>query len=143
VLIHVFKDYCALLFFKGALLKDDKKILIQQTKNVQAARQIRFINLSEVVNTERVIKSYIKEAIAIEKSGLNVQLKPTEQFEVPQEFKDKLSQMPALNKAFYDLTPGRQRGYLLHFSSAKQSKTRAGRIVKCIDCILQGKGLDD
>jgi uncharacterized protein YdeI (YjbR/CyaY-like superfamily) len=143
VLIHVFKEYCAILFFKGALLKDDKKILLQQTKNVQAARQIRFTNLSEVLATERLIKAYIKQAIAIEKSGLTVELKKTEQFEIPQEFVIKLKQMPALSKAFYALTPGRQRGYLLHFSSAKQSKTREARIEKCADQILQGKGLDD
>ncbi len=143
VLIHVFKDYCALLFFKGALLKDDHKILIQQTKNVQAARQIRFINLSEVLAVERVVQAYIKEAIAVEKLGLKVELKKTEQFEVPQEFTNRLKQTPALKKAFYALTPGRQRGYLLHFSSAKQSKTREARIDKCADLIMRGKGLAD
>lgn len=143
VLIHVFKDYCAFLFFKGALLKDPKNILIQQTANVQAARQIRFTNVKEVVKLKITINSYIKEAIAIEKAGLKVELKKTKEFEMPEEFKTKLNKMPELKKAFYALTPGRQRGYLLHFSSAKQSQTRESRIEKCMKQILNGKGLDD
>ncbi len=142
-LIHVFKAYCALLFFKGALLKDGHRILVQQTKNVQAARQIRFTDLSEVVKLERVVKAYILEAIAVEKSGLQVELKKTAEFEMPEEFENKLKELHALKKAFYSLTPGRQRGYLLHFSSAKQSKTREARVEKCMERILAGKGLDD
>jgi uncharacterized protein YdeI (YjbR/CyaY-like superfamily) len=142
-LIHVFKEYCALLFFKGALLKDKHGVLIQQTKNVQAARQIRFTNVREVAKLERVVTAYILEAIEVEKSGLKVKLKQTAEFEMPGEFKTKLKQLPALKNAFYALTPGRQRGYLLHFSSAKQSKTRAARIEKCMERILEGKGLDD
>jgi uncharacterized protein YdeI (YjbR/CyaY-like superfamily) len=143
VLIHVFKEYCALLFFKGALLKDGHGILIQQTKNVQAARQIRFTNSLEVVKIERVVKTYILEAIRIEKSGQRVPLKKTAEFEMPEEFAGKLKKLPALKKAFYALSPGRQRGYLLHFSSAKQSKTREARVEKCLQPILDGKGLDD
>ncbi len=143
VLIHAFKDYCALLFFKGVLLKDDRRVLIQQTKNVQAARQIRFTNLAEVVKMERIVKSYILEAIKVEKSGQKVELKKTAQFEMAEEFKEKLKELPALKKAFYALTPGRQRGYLLHFSTAKQSKTRAARVEKCVPGILEGTGLDD
>ncbi len=142
-LIHVFKEYCALLFFKGALLQDRQHILVQQTKNVQSARQIRFTNLSEVVKLERTVKAYLLEAIAVEKSGLQVERKQTAEFETPEEFKSKLNQLPALKKSFHALTPGRQRGYLLHFSSAKQSKTREARIQKCIERILGGKGLDD
>jgi uncharacterized protein YdeI (YjbR/CyaY-like superfamily) len=143
VLIHVFKAYCAVLFFKGALLRDDHRVLVQQTKNVQAARQIRFANVAEVVKLERVVKAYIREAIAVEKSGLQVELKKTAEFEMPEEFKSKLKELHVLKKAFYSLTPGRQRGYLLHFSSAKQSKTREARIQKCMERILDGKGLDD
>jgi uncharacterized protein YdeI (YjbR/CyaY-like superfamily) len=143
VLIHVFKAYCALLFFKGALLKDDHGILVQQTKNVQAARQIRIANLREVVKMERVVKAYILEAIQVEKAGLQVELKKTAEFEMPEEFKSQLKKLPALKKAFYALTPGRQRGYLLHFSTAKQSKTRGARVEKCMERILDGKGLDD
>jgi len=142
-LIHVFKEYCALLFFKGALLKDEHRILVQQTKNVQAARQIRFTSVREVVKMERVVKTYILEAIEVEKSGLQVQRKKTAEFEMPEEFKEKLKELPALKKAFYALTPGRQRGYLLHFSAAKQSKTREARVEKCMERILDGKGLDD
>jgi uncharacterized protein YdeI (YjbR/CyaY-like superfamily) len=142
-LIHVFKEYFALLFFKGALLKDNHHILVQQTKNVQAARQIRFTNLREVMKIERVVKAYILEAIQVEKSGLRVELKKTAQFEMPEEFRHKLKKLPALKKAFYALTPGRQRGYLLHFSTAKQSKTREARVEKCMKRILDGKGLDD
>jgi uncharacterized protein YdeI (YjbR/CyaY-like superfamily) len=143
VLIHGFKDYCALLFMKGALLKDAKGILIQQTENVQAARQIRFTSFREIVKMEPVLKAYIKEAIEIEKAGLEVNYKKTSEFKVPEEFQHKLDATPALRTAFDALTPGRQRGYLLYFSGAKQSKTRVLRIEKCISQILKGKGLDD
>lgn len=143
VLIHVFKEYCAFLFFKGALLKDTKGILVQQTQNVQAARQIRFTNVKEIVKLKAVLKAYIHEAIEVEKAGLKVELKKTEEFTMPEEFEKKLSKNPALKKAFYALTPGRQRGYLLFFSSAKQTKTREARIEKCIPDILIGKGLND
>ena len=121
VLIHGFKEYCALLFLKGALLKDAKGILIQQTENVQAARQVRFTGLSDIVKLAPVLKEYIEEAIAVEKAGLKVNYKPTSEFKMPGEFKNKLKAYPALKKAFGALTPGRQRGYLLYFSSAKQS----------------------
>jgi len=143
VLIHTFKEYCALLFFKGALLKDTKKVLFKQTKNTQAARQIRFTNVKEIEKLEKVIKAYIKEAVAIEKAGLKVKFKKTNEFAVAQEFKVKLDNMPALKAAFGALTPGRQRAYLLYFSSAKQSKTRVARVEKCVQQILKGKGLDD
>ena len=143
VLIHGFKDYCALLFFKGALLKDPMRILIQQTKNVQSARQIRFTNLREIGAMESVLKAYIDEAIAVEKSGAKVTLKKTADFSVPEEFQRRLDEKPKLKTAFAALTPGRQRGYLFYFSSAKLSKTRAERIEKCIPQILQGRGLDD
>jgi uncharacterized protein YdeI (YjbR/CyaY-like superfamily) len=143
VLIHGFKDYCALLFHKGALLKDKNGILIQQTKNVQAARQIRFKGLPEIVKLERLLKTYIREAAEVEKAGLKVTLKKTSGFEMPEEFALKLKARPALKKAFHALAPGRQRGYLLHFSSAKQSKTREARIEKNVDRIMAGKGLED
>ena len=143
VLIHVFKEYCALLFFKGALLKDAQGILIQQTKNVQAARQIRFTNHMEIVSMRTVLKSYIKQAIDIEKSGLKVELKKTANFTMPEEFKHILDANPRVKKSFYALTPGRQRGYLLYFSAPKQSKTRESRIEKSINSILAGKGLND
>ena len=143
VLIHGFKDYCALLFMKGALLKDAKSILIQQTENVQAARQIRFTNVREIVKIEHVLKAYVKEAIEIEKAGLEVNYKKTSEFKVPEEFQNKLDATPALRVAFDALTPGRQRGYLLYFSGAKQSKTRESRIEKCMPQIFKGKGLDD
>jgi uncharacterized protein YdeI (YjbR/CyaY-like superfamily) len=143
VLIHVFKEYCALLFFKGALLKDTKGILIQQTKNVQAARQMRFTHIEEIVKSERLIKAYIKEAIEVEKDGLKVDFKKTKEYNIPEEFKTKLNELPVLKKSFYSLTPGRQRGYLLYFSSAKQAATRESRIKKYIKKILNGKGLDD
>lgn len=143
VLIHVFKEYCALLFFKGALLKDAKDILIQQTENVQGPRQMRFTNLKEIVKLESVIKSYIKEAIKVEKSGAKVELKKTAEYKMPEELKDILNEMPELKTAFNALTPGRQRGYLLFFSAAKQSKTREARIKKNIQQILDGKGLND
>lgn len=143
VLIHGFKEYCALLFFKGALLKDAKKLLIQQTENVQAARQIRFKNTQEITKKRVAVKAYIKEAIAAEQSGAKVKMKKTTAFQVPDEFKAKLKEMPALKKAFDALTPGRQRAYLLFFSAAKQSVTRAARIDKNIKRILVGKGLND
>ena len=143
VLIHVFKEYCALLFFKGALIQDAKGFLIQQTKNVQAARQARFTNLQEIVKSQKTIKTYIYEAIAIEKAGLKIKLKKTAQFDMPEEFKKKLDKSPALRTAFTALTPGRQRGYLLYFSAAKQSATRESRIEKSIKDILKGKGLND
>jgi uncharacterized protein YdeI (YjbR/CyaY-like superfamily) len=143
VLIHVFKEYCALLFFKGALLKDADGILIQQTENVQAARQIRFTNVREIVQMEPILKSYIHEAIRVEKAGLKVNLKKTSEFTMPEEFQNKLDAIPALKTAFDALTPGRQRGYLLYFAAAKQSKTRAARIEKCMPQILDGKGLND
>ena len=143
VLMHVFKEYCALLFFKGSLLNDPNRILIQQTKNVQAARQIRFTNAREIVKMQAVLKSYIYEAIEVEKAGLKVQLKKTTEFSMPEEFQKKLNKTPGLKKAFAALTPGRQRGYLLHFSAPKQSKTRESRIEKCIPQILNEKGLND
>ncbi|MGO9649787.1 MAG: YdeI/OmpD-associated family protein [Terriglobales bacterium] len=143
VLIHGFKEYCALLFFKGALLKDPKHILIQQTKNVQSARQIRFANVREIAEMKPILKAYIQEAIAVEKSGLKVKLKKTSDFKVPEEFKNKLDENPSLKKAFAALTPGRQRGYIFYFSAAKQSKTREARIEKFMLQILKGKGLDD
>lgn len=143
VLIHDFKEYCAVLFFKGALLKDPKKILIQQTKNVQAARQARFTSVTEIAKLEKTLKAYIKEAIVIEKSGQKVEMKKTTQFSMPEEFEKKLKKSAALKKAFSALTPGRQRGYLLYFSSAKQAKTREARIEKYVPQIMKGKGLED
>jgi uncharacterized protein YdeI (YjbR/CyaY-like superfamily) len=143
VLIHGFKEYCALLFFKGALLKDDKGILIQQTENVQAGRQIRFTNVREIVEMETILKAYIKEAIEVEKAGWKVNYKKTSEFKVPEEFQNKLDAIPALKTAFDALTPGRQRGYLFYFSQPKQSKTREARVEKCLQQILNGKGLDD
>jgi uncharacterized protein YdeI (YjbR/CyaY-like superfamily) len=143
VLIHVFKEYCAILFVKGALLKDAKGILVQQTKNVQAARQIRFTNIRQVAELEPVLKAYIHEAIEVEKSGLKVELKKTADFDVPEELQKKLDKNRALKTAFGALTPGRQRGYILYFAAAKQSKTRESRIEKCMPRILKGKGLND
>jgi uncharacterized protein YdeI (YjbR/CyaY-like superfamily) len=143
VLIHGFKEYCALLFFKGALLKDAKGILVQQTQNVQAARQIRFTNVREIVEMEPFLKAYIKEAIEVEKAGLEVSYKQTSKFVVPEEFQRRLDESPALKTAFDALTPGRQRGYILYFSAAKQSKTREARVEKCVRQILNGKGLND
>ena len=147
VLIHVFKEYCALLFFKGALLKDANKILIQQTENVQAARQIRFTTanggIQEIVKMKAILKAYIHEAIEVEKAGLKVPLKKTKEFSIPEEFQKKLNKTPALKTAFKALTPGRQRGYLLYFSQPKQSKTRESRIEKYTQQILNGKGLND
>ena len=143
VLIHVFKEYCAFLFFKGALLKDKKGILTQQTENVQAARQIRFTSLQQIEKMEKTLKAYIYEAVEVEEAGLKVPMKKTKEFSMPEEFQNKLDKNPALKKAFYELTPGRQRGYLLYFSSAKQSKTREARIEKYVERILDGNGLED
>jgi len=143
VLIHGFKEYCALLFHKGALLKDPVGILIQQTKNVQAARQIRFTDVDEIVEMEPVLKAYIREAIEVEKAGLEVEYKETSEFEMPEEFQQKLAENLNLKTAFEALTPGRQRGYLLYFSQAKQSKTRMTRVEKYTPQILAGKGLND
>ncbi len=143
VLIHGFKDYCALLFFKGVLLKDAKGILVQQTEHVQAARQIRFTNVREIVGMEKTLKAYVHEAMEVEKSGLKVKLKATADFAIPEEFQNKLNGNPALKAAFGALTPGRQRAYLFHFSGAKQSKTRESRVEKWLPQILKGKGLDD
>ena len=143
VLIHVFKDYCALLFFKGALLKDPKRILVQQTENVQAARQIRFTSAREIEKMKASLKAYIYGAIEVEEAGLKVPLKKTKEYDIPEEFEAKLGKNRALKTAFYALTPGRQRGYLLYFSSAKQSKTRTSRVEKYTQQILDGKGLED
>ena len=143
VLIHGFKEYCALLFFKGALLNDARGILIQQTKNVQAARQIRFTRVREIVKLRPILKAYIYEAIEVEKAGLKVPLKKTREFSIPAEFQNKLNKDAALKKNFKALTPGRQRAYLLYFSQPKQSKTREARVEKCVQQILNGKGLND
>lgn len=143
VLIHGFKEYCAYLFFKGALLNDPEGILIQQTENVQAARQIRFTNLKQIVKMEKVLKAYIYEAIEVDKAGLQVKMKKSTDYKVPEEFQKKLDKTPGLKKAFEALTPGRQRGYLLYFSSAKQAKTREERVEKYTKQILKGKGLED
>ena len=143
VLIHGFKEYCALLFMKGALLKDDERILIQQTENVQSARQIRFADIREIYDLEPVLRAYIHEAIEVEKAGLKVDYKKTTEFNMPEEFRRKLDHNSTLKTAFYALTPGRQLGYLLYFSAAKQSKTREARIEKYMPHILEGKGLDD
>jgi len=143
VLIHVFKEYCALLLFKGALLKDAKGMLVQQTENVQAARQIRFTNAREIVKKKPILKAYIKEAIEVEKSGLKVNYKKTNDFKTPEEFQNSLAEVPALKTAFEALTPGRQRAYLLYFSSPKQSRTRQARVAKCLPQILNGRGLND
>jgi uncharacterized protein YdeI (YjbR/CyaY-like superfamily) len=143
VLIHVFKEYCAILFVKGALLKDANGILITQTENVQAARQIRFTNVQEIVEMEPILKAYIDEAIEVEKAGLKVNYKKAAEFSIPDEFQNKLDENPALETAFYALTPGRQRAYLLYFSAPKQPKTREARVEKCMEQILNGKGLDD
>jgi len=142
-LIHGFKEYCALLFFKGALLNDSEKILIQQSENVQASRQIRFTSLQEITDLEKAIKTYMYEAVEVEKAGLKVVLKETKEFEMPEEFQHKLDESIELKTAFEALTPGRQRAYLLHFSAAKQSKTRESRIEKYIPQILRGKGIND
>ena len=143
VLIHGFKEYCALLFFKGALLKDAKHILIQQTENVQAGRQIRFTSVKEIIEKEKILKAYIFEAIEVEKAGLKVKLKKTADYKIPEEFQNKLNKIPALKTAFKALTPGRQRQYIFYFSQAKQSKTREQRVEKYMKQILSGNGLDD
>ena len=143
VLIHGFKNYCALLFMQGALLKDSAGILVQQTPNVQLARQIRFTNINEILKSKAIIKDYVKEAIDIAKTGLKVTLKTPIEYKIPEEFDTLLNDMPELKKAFYTLTPGRQRGYLLYFSAPKQSKTKEARIEKYVQNILNGKGLDD
>lgn len=143
ILIHTFKEYCAVLFVKGALLRDDDDVLIQQTERVQAARQIRFTHVREVVEIAPILKAYIYEAIEVEKAGLKVKLKKPAEFKVADEFQSKLDESPTLKTAFESLTPGRQRGYLLYFSDAKQSKTRTARVEKCIPRILNGKGLND
>ena len=143
VLIHGFKEYCALLFFKGALLKDPKGILVQQTKNVQAARQIRFTSVREIVKLKPIVKGYVQEAAQVEKAGLKVNLKKTTDFVVPEEFQNKLEETTGLKTAFNALTPGRQRAYLVYFSQPKQSKTRESRVEKSIPQILNGKGLND
>ena len=143
VLIHGFKEYCALLFHKGVLLKDTDNILIQQTENVQSARQLRFTNLQEIIDLEKVIKAYVFEAIEVEKAGLEVKMKKTSEFKMSGEFKKALDDNTELKSAFYNLTPGRQRGYLLYFSQAKQAKTRISRIEKCTEKILNGIGLND
>lgn len=143
VLIHVFKEYCALLFHKGVLLKDPEHILIQQTENVQVARQVRFTGVKEITRLKTVLKAYIKEAIEVERSGMKAPMKKTKEFDMPEEFRKKLDKTPALKKAFEALTPGRQRGYLLYFSSAKQAATRESRIEKYIPQIMAGKGVDD
>jgi len=142
-LIHGFKEYCALLFFKGALLNDAAGILIQQTENVQVARQIRFTNVSEIVKLAKILKAYIYEAVEVEESGLKVELKKTSDFNIPEEFQKKLNKSKALKTAFNALTPGRQRGYIFYFSQPRQSKTRESRIEKSIPQIMQGKGLND
>ena len=143
VLIHGFKEYCALLFFKGALLKDANGILVQQTRNVQAARQIRFTHVREIAKLERTLKAYVFEAVEVEKAGLKVKYKRTSDFSIPGEFQNKLDKIPALKAAFDRLTPGRQRAYLFYFSQPKQSKTRASRVEKHVQQILKGKGLND
>ncbi len=143
VLMHGFKEYCALLFFKGALLRDSSHILIQQTENVQSARQVRFTSVSEIVKMAPMLKAYIYEAIEVEKAGLKVKLKKTSEVKMPEEFQNKLDKKPALKTAFNALTPGRQRAYLFYFSQPKQSKTREARVEKCMQQILNGKGLND
>ncbi len=143
VIIQDFKEYCALMFFKGALLKDPNGILKQIGQNTQAGRQIRFTSLREIVQMKAIVKAYIHEAIEVEKAGLVVTFKKTADFKVPEEFQNKLDEVPALKRAFDALTPGRQKAYLLYFSSAKQTKTREGRVEKYMQQILSGKGLDD
>ena len=143
VLIHGFKAYCALLFHKGALLKDPMDILVQQTQNVQAARQIRFTSLEQILTLEPILKTYLQAAAAVEKAGLKVAFKTTAEFDMPDEFQARLDRDPALKSAFEALTPGRQRSYLLYFSSAKLTETRVARIEKCLPLIFDGQGLDD
>jgi uncharacterized protein YdeI (YjbR/CyaY-like superfamily) len=143
VIIHGFKEYCAILFIQGALLHDTHGILIQQTENVQAGRQIRFTNVQEIVEMEPILKAYIYEAIKVEKAGLKVELKKISEYSIPEEFQHKLDEIPALKTAFDALTPGRQRAYIFYFSQPKQSKTRESRVEKCMQQILNGKGLND
>lgn len=143
VLIHGFNDYCALLFHKGVLMKDPEKLLIQQTENVQSARQLRFTNLEDIIEKESVIKAYIKDAIEVEKSGKEVEMKKTSEYEKPEELIHKLETDAAFRDAWEELTPGRKRGYILHFSGAKQSKTRESRIEKAFPAILEGKGWNE
>lgn len=143
VLIHGFKEYCALLFIKGALLHDADGTLIQQTENVQAGRQIRFSNVREIAEMETILKTYINEAIEVEKAGLEVNFKKNIEFTIPEEFQNKFDEIPALKTAFEALTPGRQRAYILYFFEPKQSKTRESRVEKCMQKILNGKGLND
>lgn len=143
VLIHGFKEYCALLFHKGALLHDEQNLLIQQTENVQAARQLRFTSYDQIHDMQNDIKAYIKDAIRVEKAGLKVEMKKTAEYEMPEELQEQLNADSELEEAFYNLTPGRQRGYLLYFSQAKQAKTRVARIEKYIPHILAGKGFND
>jgi uncharacterized protein YdeI (YjbR/CyaY-like superfamily) len=143
ILIHGFKEYCAVLFFKGALLADPESILVQQTENVQSGRQVRFTSLAQIVKMERVLKSYVYEAIEVERAGLKVKYKKTSQFKIPEEFQIKLNKTPKLKTAFETLTPGRQRAYIFYFSQAKLSKTRTSRVEKYVKQILNGKGLDD
>lgn len=143
VLIHGFNEYCAFLFFKGALLNDTDNILIQQTENVQSARQVRFTNFKDIIKIEKILKIYIYEAIEVERAGLKVKLKKTSDFKIPEEFQKKLNKNAALKKAFNELTPGRQRGYIFYFSQPKQAKTREARVEKYLKYILNGKGLND
>lgn len=143
VLLHVFKEYCAVLFHKGALLRDEHGLLVQQTANTQAARQLRFAHVREVVEKEAVLKAYIQEAIEVEKAGLKVAFKKSAEFLLPGEFETKLAEAPGLKSAFYALTPGRQRAYLLYFSAPKQAKTRESRVEKCRQQILDGRGLNE
>ncbi len=143
VLIHGFKEYCAILFIKGVLLQDPHGLLIQQTENVQSGRQIRFTNLGEIIDMESILKAYIQEAIDVEKAGLKVTLKKTSEYKIPEEFQRTLDEFPALKKAFAALTPGRQRGYIYYFSQPKLPKTRVMRIEKNMQKILDGKGMDD
>lgn len=143
ILIHGFKEYCALLFHKGVLIDDPKELLIQQTENVQSARQMRFTDLNEIEEKEKVIKNYIRQAIEVEKSGKKVELKKTKEYAIPEEFQSRLDENPSLKESFKALTPGRQRGYLLYFSSAKRSETRIARVEKYIPKIMDGMGLDD
>ena len=143
VLIHGFKEYCAILFVKGALLKDANNVLIQQTENVQAARQVRFTNVQEIVEQETILKAYIHEAVEVEKAGMKVNYKKTSEYIIPEEFQIKLNEIPALKTAFKALTPGRQRAYIYYFSQPKQSKTRKSRVEKYVPQILSGKGIND
>jgi uncharacterized protein YdeI (YjbR/CyaY-like superfamily) len=143
VVIHGFKHYCAVLFFKGALLKDPKHLLVQQTENVQAARQMRFTSVKDVMRLKRALRSFVHEAIAVERAGLKVKMKAPSEFTMPDELAEAFKARPALKKAFRALTPGRQRGYLLYFASAKQSATREARIARHVARILDGRGLDD